>query len=278
MRRSQAFAVGLISAVLALALAPGGQAWADTSVHARLHAQNGSGVGGSITLTATNKGQLVVDIQAHGLMPGPHAQHIHGSQEGGHFMCASMADDTNGDGVVTNEEGAGEYGTIFMALTTRGDTSADSGLALDRMPVADADGHLSYHRTIPASALPNGLLDQLSRVHVVQHGIDVNDNGRYDLKALGESTFAKSLGMSDIPEEATNPASCGVLTGAAAGMPAHGGVETGGGDAGVGGGAGGGSQSQIGPLAIGLATGTALLVASGIALRWTRRRRYTIEG
>ena len=192
--------VALVAAVSGLlVLSSGAQVWADTTVNARLHPQNGSGVSGSVTLTATDDGALVVDMRAHGMVPGPHAQHIHGSQEGGHFMCASMADDTNGDGVLTNEEGTGEYGTIFLALTTRGDTSADSGLAVDRMPVADESGDLSYHRTIPADALPDGLLDQLARVHVVQHGIDVNDNGKYDLQALGESTFAKSLGLPAYP-------------------------------------------------------------------------------
>jgi hypothetical protein len=146
-------------------------------------------------------------------------------------MCATTADDRNGDGVLTNEEGTGEYGSIFLSLTTKGDTSANSGLALDRMPVADASGRLRYQRTIPAAALPEGLLESLSRLHVVQHGIDANDNGRYDLAALGESTFAKKLGLRDVPEEATNPATCGVVTGAGSAMPPHGGIETGGGDA-----------------------------------------------
>jgi hypothetical protein len=65
-------------------------------------------------------------------------------------------------------------------------------------------------------------------VHVVQHGIDVNHNDKYDIAALGESTFAKSLGLNNVPEEATDPASCGVVQGASAGKPARGGVNTGG--------------------------------------------------
>ncbi|HYO33033.1 MAG TPA: hypothetical protein VES21_09305 [Nocardioidaceae bacterium] len=213
-----------------LLLSTAAPAAADSTVRARLEAQNASGVGGTATLTATSGGDLVVHIKATGLMPGPHAQHIHGFEDGGHAMCASMMNDKNGDGVITNEEGTGEYGTIFLALTTRGDTSAESGLALDRMPQADADGNLEYHRTISAADVPADLLDNMSALHVVQHGIDVNDNGRYDLKALGESTFAKSLGLPDVPEEATNPASCGVVTGASASTSPHGGIETGGAD------------------------------------------------
>lgn len=214
-----------------LVISTAGPASADSTVRARLEAQNSSGVTGTATLTATSSGDLVVLIKASGLMPGPHAQHIHGFEEGGgHAMCASLMNDKNGDGVITNEEGTGEYGTIFVALTTRGDTSGTSGLALDRMPQADANGDLEYRRTIPAADLPAGLVDELSSLHVVQHGIDVNDNGRYDLAALGESTFAKSLGLPDVPEEATNPASCGVVTGASASTSPHGGIETGGAD------------------------------------------------
>jgi hypothetical protein len=48
------------------------------------------------------------------------------------------------------------------------------------------------------------------------------------VEALGVSTFADSLGVPNIPEEATDPASCGVVQGAGmAGRP-RGGVETGG--------------------------------------------------
>jgi hypothetical protein len=223
-----AASIGALSLVVLGLATP---AWADTSVHARLTSQNNSGAGGSAMLTATAAGDLQVRIRAQGLLPGPHAQHVHGSLEGGKHMCATSADDRNGDGVLTNEEGTGEYGTIFLSLTTTGDTSATSGLALDRMPVADAQGRLLYERTIPAADLPEGLIDSLSRLHVVQHGIDANDNGKYDLAALGESTFAKKLGLPNVPEEATNPATCGVVTGAGSPMPPHGGIETGGGNA-----------------------------------------------
>jgi hypothetical protein len=72
------------------------------------------------------------------------------------------------------------------------------------------------------------MLEHLSSVHVVQHGIDVNDNGKYDVDALGVSSFAKNLGVDDVPEEATDPASCGVVQGAGAGRSAREGVETGG--------------------------------------------------
>jgi hypothetical protein len=203
---------------------------ADTTVKAKLIEQNGSGVTGTATMTATANGGLRVVIHSKGLVPGqPHAQHIHGSAHGGHFGCPTLKNnDTDGDGILTNEEAMGEYGTVFFSLTTKGGASATDGLAVDRMPVADSKGRINYDRTFPASMLPDGLLAHLSAMHVVQHGIDVNHNKKYDMQALGESTFAKSLGLNGIPEEATDPASCGVVQGAGAAKPARGGVRTGG--------------------------------------------------
>jgi hypothetical protein len=203
---------------------------ADTSVTAQLNASNHSGVSGTATLTTTANGGLKVVIHARGQVPGvPHAQHIHGAMGGGHFMCPTMAADTDGDGLLTNEEAAGEYGNVFLALTTKGDTSPKSGLAMDRMPVADAHGRIDYSRTFSPDELPPGLLKHLSEAHVVTHGIDVNNNGRYDVAGAGVSTFAQNLGIPDVPEEATDPSSCGVVMGAMAPMRPRGGVETGGG-------------------------------------------------
>jgi hypothetical protein len=222
-----------VGVVLAVSSGP---ALADTSVvEARLQEQNNSGAGGTASLTATEDGRLTVKIQAEGLVPGqPHAQHIHGTAGGAHFMCPSLENDKDGDGYLSNEEATGEYGTIFLSLTTSGDASADSGLALDRMPVADSSGNLDYERTFDADDVPADLLANLAEVHVVQHGIDVNDNDSYDLDGLGESTFAKNLGAPGVPEEATNPATCGVVIGAGSAQPPLGGPETGGGTTGTG--------------------------------------------
>ena len=200
---------------------------ADRRVLADLVEQNRSGAGGRVVLTATDEGALEVHIRATGLVPGPHAQHLHGSLQGGEFHCASEESDADGDGWLTNEEASGEYGSAFLALTTSGDISPNSALDLERMPVADSKGRLTYHRVIPAAQIPDELIAQLSHLHVVQHGIDANDNGKYDLEALGESTFAAGAGLPGVPEEATNPASCGAVTGASAGQMPHGGVETG---------------------------------------------------
>lgn len=192
-------------------------------VHFNLHELNGSGSTATATITTHDDGSLTVDINGSGFTPkSPHAQHIHGSVESKQFFCPGPDADANGDGQVATEEGVAQYGDVMVSLTTKGDVSADSGLAVDRMPVADAQGNLNYHRTIPAGQIPDGIVENVENLHIVQHGLDANGNHKYDMQALGESVFAESLGVQDIPEEATNPATCGEVT-------PVGSVETGGG-------------------------------------------------
>jgi hypothetical protein len=237
---------------------------ADTTVKAKLMEQNNSGVTGTVGLTALDNGGLKVVIRSEGLVPGqPHAQHIHGAAGGKHFMCATLEkNDTDGDGVLTTEEAGGEYGGIFMPLTTSGGAEPQDGQDLKRMPVADSEGRVNYERAFSAEMIPDGVLEHLSSVHVVQHGIDVNNNGQYDLDALGVSTFAENLGRTGVPEEETNPASCGVVM--AAGMPQRprGGVETGGAPA----------ADLNAPLAAGGAA--LLLLSAAFAVSAARRSRH----
>ncbi len=184
----------IVAAASALLCLPTSAA-ADTTVKAKLVEVNDSGVSGTATLTALSNGGLKVVIRTQGHVPGVfHAQHVHGTGHGGHFMCPTIKADTDGDGVLTNEEGMGEYGLIFFPLTTSGSATPKDALAADRMPVADSEGRLSYERTFPADMVPEGLVEHLSELHVVQHGIDANNNGKYDMDALGESTFAKNQG------------------------------------------------------------------------------------
>lgn len=222
-------AVPATMAALALpVLAFPAPAAAAESVQVALLDLNGTGATGTAVLTATDAGDLKISIRSTGMTPNsPHAQHIHGSVAGLDFHCPTRAADRNGDGYVSTEEGLPDYGDIFVSLTTAGDTTRASGLAVDRMPMADAQGNLTYERTIAAAELPEGTTAHLKDLHVVQHGIDANRNGKYDLESLGESTFAKSVGVNGIPEEATDPATCGMVTGAAAGSTPVGGVNTG---------------------------------------------------
>ncbi|WP_433796643.1 hypothetical protein [Actinoplanes sp. CA-252034] len=217
-----------VPAATAILLAVPAAAYADESVRVKLDPLNHSGASGTATLTAMSDGDLKVSIRSTGLVPNsPHAQHLHGSTDGMDFHCPDMSADTDRNGYVSTEEGMPDYGNIFISLTTKGDTTPKSGLAVDRMPTADAKGNLTYERVIPAADLPTGTIKHLRDLHVVEHGIDANGNGKYDMDGLGESTLAKSAGLTGIPQEATDPALCGMVTGAAAGSVPVGGVDTG---------------------------------------------------
>jgi hypothetical protein len=218
-----------------------------------LGALNDSRAGGSAVITLAENGDLTVNIEATGLVPNqPHAQHIHGSSDRQQdFVCPTGDADADGDGIVSTAEGLPSYGDIFISLTTEGDSSPESGLAADRMPVADADGNVTYTRTFTPEELPDGTAAAVRNLHVVQHGIDVNDNGEYDAEA-GPSELDPAL-----PQEATAPTSCGMIEGSSISDIPDGGVDTGAGAL-----APGHADSGAGMLAV---SGAVLLGLAGVA-------------
>ncbi|HKJ11039.1 MAG TPA: hypothetical protein VJ976_01475 [Ornithinimicrobium sp.] len=156
---------------------------------------------GTTRVKALPNGKVQVKVRASGLAPNlPHAMHLHGVPgEATDLGCPGPAADTDGNGFVTTLEGVPFYGGIVASLTTTGDTTPTSALALDRFPVADAAGNLSYSRTFrsePASA-------DAGTVQVVVHGIDINGNGSYDFEA-GPSSLTD-----EFPLEGTIPVLCG---------------------------------------------------------------------
>jgi hypothetical protein len=142
--------------------------------------------------------KIVTTDTAPGL---PHAQHIHGMAQA-ISECPTLAADTNDDGLINTAEGLPSYGPIQVSLTTRGDTSPSSALAVNRFPTANSNGLLRYDRDLSVS---RKVARNLGKFAIVQHGVDLNHNGRYDFSA-GPSELDPSL-----PQEATIPANCGVI-------------------------------------------------------------------
>jgi hypothetical protein len=168
---------------------------------ADLNPLNHSGAHGQAILQKDGR-QLDTKIYTTGMAPKlPHAQHIHGIAQA-ISECPTLAADTNDDGLITTAEGLPFYGDIQVSLTTRGDTSPASALAVNRFPVADSVGFLRYDRTFGVSTK---VARNLGDFAIVQHGVDLNGNGEYDFSA-GPSELDASL-----PQEATIPANCGVI-------------------------------------------------------------------
>src|SRR5918994_404525 len=168
---------------------------------AELNPLNRSGAEGHATLEKEGNKKVETEIHTKGLAPKlPHAQHIHGFKKAV-SECPTLAL-SGRDNLITTVEGVPAYGPIQVSLTTTGDTSPKSGLAVERFPVANAKGTVNYERTLMVSA---DVAKNLGKKAIVQHGVDLNDNGRYDFKA-GKSELDPSL-----PQEATIPATCGVI-------------------------------------------------------------------
>lgn len=224
---------------------------------AQLGALNNSSASGTAEVTLQGD-QLTVTVTASGLLADmPHAQHIHypEEEEGAATIegsCPTMDADENGDGFVSTSEGAPFYGGIVTSLTTEGDVSPDSALAIDRFPTAPG-GEVTYERTFTVNEGFDAAEDLTESVIVV-HGIDANDNGEYDMDGAGASDLDESL-----PAEATHPALCGALSPAA--------------DGGVPSGYGGTSGLENGGL---LLAGAASVAAAAGVVFYSRRRNTQV--
>ena len=169
---------------------------------AGLEALNDSGASGEATVTSTSPGTIDVTVETEGVSPGvPHAQHLH---IGGEFTCPEP-EAAGDDDVITTAEGAPAYGEVRVALTVEGDVSADSALAVERFPVAEEDGTISYQRTfdLPGDVTAADVLEAV----VVQHG----DASRSGDEAAYDGEEESSLDPS-LPLEATIPVLCAPLT------------------------------------------------------------------
>lgn len=202
-------------ALLALPIAASAQT-AETYT-ADLGQANDSGASGTATITLEGT-TATVSVDGNGFFEGfPHAMHFHG-EPGGDNVCGPLNPsdsgfeeaDADSDGILSVAEGAPSYGGVQVSLTTEGDTSADSALAVERFPTS---GSLDYERTIE---LPQAVADDLSSLHIVVHGLDLNDSGE-----IGDQGTPSSLDPS-LDIEATAPAACGQITASAAGGVATG--------------------------------------------------------
>ena len=185
---------------------------------ADLLALNGSGASGMATAIVRNQKIVNIEVHATGLTPNaPHAQHIHYGEDALN-ECPTLAQDTNGDLRINTVEGVPAYGPVVVSLTTSGDTLPGSVLAVDRYPVS-MGGVFHYSRDnieftdVAGTGYAGGagtakqIADSVREGEgvVVIHGLDYNNNNKYDVGA-GDSELDSSF-----PREATDPAVCGVL-------------------------------------------------------------------
>lgn len=183
------------------------------------------------------------------LADAPHAAHIHYSDDVSN-TCPTADLDADGSGTLNTTETAAAYGAIVVSLTTEGDTSPDSGLAVDRFGVGD---DVSYSRG-DVEVTPEVAADIVSgEAAVVVHGVDHDGSGAYDGDTVSDLDPA-------LPTEATDPALCGILQASQMNAMPSGGVQTG--------------EAFAGGQNLALAAGGGVALAAG-ALVLARRRTAT---
>jgi hypothetical protein len=168
-------------------------------------ADGGSDVHGQASLRLTGR-SLDIRLTATGLTPNePHAMHIHGDTQARNECPGIEADTDTGDpidpasfvagtpdGLISLAEGLPDYGPIDVSLTTTGDTSAASGLSLERFVTADAAGRIDYHRSV---VVPKDVAKNLGNLHIVLHGTDLpGDADASSLSSLFEATLPVACG------------------------------------------------------------------------------------
>lgn len=183
----------------------------DAALHPVPHdhvADGGSDVNGRATLRLTGR-TLDINLSATGLTPGePHAMHIHGDTQAANECPGIEADANTGDpidpatftagtpdGLISLGEGLPDYGPIDVSLTATGDTSAASGLSLERFLTADDSGRIDYHRSV---VVPKDVAKNLGNLHIVIHGTDLpGDADASSLSSLFEATLPVACGEID---------------------------------------------------------------------------------
>src|SRR5215213_4722592 len=135
---------------------------------ADLKSLNRSGAEGHAILEKEGKKKVETEIHSDGLAAKlPHAQHIHGFKKAV-SECPTLAA-SGRDNLITTAEGLPSYGPIQVSLTTKGDTSPKSALAVNRFPVAKYSvGFVRYERTL---SVPDSVRKNLGKFAIVQHGV-----------------------------------------------------------------------------------------------------------
>ncbi len=252
MRTKKMLAAATLGAAVTMPFIGMGSAFAasgSTTANLKPVVLNGVNGSGTAMVTVDSNNTLTVTMAAMGLLAdSPHAAHIHFGADARH-ECPIASDDAKGDGHINTTDGAPAYGPVAVSLTKTGDTSDKSVLAIDRFSTAP-QGKISYERGSIKVSPAIAKAVTAGQAVVVIHGVDYNDNGKYDGKA--KSDLDPSL-----PAEATDPALCGVLSAAPAG-----GAQTG----------GGGSAPADNGLALALGGGL-ILLAAGSGAYTVRRAR-----
>ncbi|WP_026820453.1 hypothetical protein [Arthrobacter castelli] len=219
----------------AMAAAPAMADHAEGSYSTMLEEVNNSGASGEAWVDV-NGSEATVTIKTSGLAetfkdgPYPHVQHVHIGAQG---TCPTMADDANGDGIISTPEGAPAYGSVGTTLSLKGGTGP---AAATDVTVAPSGGSYTYKRTFELNEKTQDALANGTAVAVV-HGLNPANQPAAATETMSELA-------PELPLAATAPALCGPLQ-----MMPAGGADTGVTSAGAS--SAGNDASEFGMIALG---------------------------
>ncbi len=194
-------------------------------------------------------------LQVSGLLAG--AAHATDIYVGGSGKCPdASAIGTDGKASLSLTDSAPVLGTPRASLTTSGDTSIASALALTRYPT---QSDYTYSRTFDVDPTVTAAVKNGTAL-VVVHGVDYNGNGRYD-DGLGATA-----GNPPLPAEASHPALCGAFVPSQMVTVPKGSADT-----------GGGSTAGQFPATLGLGFASLLAAIGAAAISFRRRHARPSE-
>ncbi|MXV38671.1 hypothetical protein GO491_08300 [Flavobacteriaceae bacterium Ap0902] len=164
----------------------------------------GSATSGEARFVIEN-GQMSVTIDVDNAPANiVHWQHFHGFKNGDAASCATMAEDTNGDGIIDLMETEAVSGTTMVPFN---ELPAAMDIPAETYPTADANGSYHYETTIAmdelegafADAFDGGEVNLENRVLYI-HGVPTDTEIPSTVASLG-----------DIPASTTLPIACGKI-------------------------------------------------------------------
>lgn len=164
-------------------------------------AQNVSG-----TVSLEDKGgQLLIELEAKGLIAGMHMAHLHGfmTKDPAAASCPGSDADSNGDGIVDLIETEESAGVTLIPLT---DDPAALAIHSDAYPIADEDGRISYSQLVDLAALEQAMNEEYGTPPALESRV-LFIHGVPDEAELGDSVRS----LEGVPASATLPIACAEL-------------------------------------------------------------------
>ncbi len=131
-----------------------------------------------------------------------HLMHYHGFVNGDDATCATIEDDTNGDGVVDLIETQAVSGITLVPFH---DNPASMNIKVETYPMADSTGTLTYEKTVALDSLRKGL----ANVHGIAEPMFEN-RVFYIHGVRAEANLPESVqSLPDVPARVSLPIGCG---------------------------------------------------------------------